>query len=71
MLVKLNSEFFTKRRAPASFRLAKNFGEIDPWRAWVRRNEKKWNEEKESICFKCFVVVFQGGKKKDQTQNKN
>jgi hypothetical protein len=30
MLVKLNGEFFAKRRAPASFRLAKKFGEIAP-----------------------------------------
>jgi hypothetical protein len=30
MLVKLNGEFFAKRRAPASFRLAKKFGEINP-----------------------------------------
>ncbi len=29
MLVKLNSKFFTKCRAPASFRLAKKFGEIN------------------------------------------
>jgi hypothetical protein len=28
--VKLNSEFFTERCAPATFRLAKKFGEIDP-----------------------------------------
>jgi hypothetical protein len=30
MLVKLNSDFFAKRRAPATFYLAKKFGEIDP-----------------------------------------
>jgi hypothetical protein len=29
MLVKLSGEFFAKRRAPVSFRLAKKFGEID------------------------------------------
>ncbi len=34
MLVKLNGEFFTKSRALACFRLAKNFGEIDP-RWWI------------------------------------
>jgi hypothetical protein len=32
MLVKLNSKFFAKHRALASFRLAKKFGEIDPWK---------------------------------------
>jgi hypothetical protein len=30
MLVKLNGEYFAKHGAPASFRLAKKFGEIDP-----------------------------------------
>ncbi len=29
--MKLNGEFFAKRRVPASFCLAKKFGEIDPW----------------------------------------
>jgi hypothetical protein len=30
MLVKLNGEYFAKRRAPASFCLAKKFGKIGP-----------------------------------------
>ncbi len=30
MLVKLSCKFFTKRRAPATFCLAKKFSEIDP-----------------------------------------
>jgi hypothetical protein len=29
-MVKLKNEFFAKRRAPATFCLAKKFGEIDP-----------------------------------------
>jgi len=33
MLVKLNGEIFAKRCAPATFRSAKKFGEIDPWNA--------------------------------------
>jgi hypothetical protein len=30
-LVKLNDNFFAKRRAISSFSLAKKYGEIDPW----------------------------------------
>ncbi len=32
LLVKWKGKYFAKRRSPASFRLAKKFDEIDPWR---------------------------------------
>jgi hypothetical protein len=35
MLVKLNGEFFAKRHAPADFRSAKKFDEIDPRKLFV------------------------------------
>ncbi len=43
MLVKLNGEFFAKRRAPVSFCLAKKFGEIDPWSLFCVEGVKVWH----------------------------
>jgi hypothetical protein len=42
--MKLNCNFFAKHRLPATFRLAKKFGEIDP--LWGKNQQKS----------KCFLL---------------
>jgi hypothetical protein len=60
LLMKMNFEFFAKRRLPATFCLAKKIGEIDPrFKTLSLRNQRLKKKILEKVVQKMGHVIFE------------